>query len=136
MVSIGAAGNAATGAGVGFAFGNPSGISAKFPTGANSVNLTLGYDLQHEDMALRGEYVWYAYSLIPVEKGRLPLYFGPGVQASIRRDASLGAHAIVGLEYQFADLPFDAFLEFGPGIDVMPSTEADFSAGLGARFFF
>ena len=136
MVSLATAGSPETGVGIGFIFGNPSGISVKIPTGANSVNFTVGYELRHEDVALRGEYVWYAYELIPVQKGKLPLYFGPGLQASIRKDPAIGVHGVVGLEYQFADLPFDAFLEVGPGISVIPSTRADLSVGLGARFFF
>jgi hypothetical protein len=130
------AASAESGIGVGFVFGAPSGLSFKIPAGSNSMNLAVGYDLNHEVLAIRGEYAWYAYNVFPVNKGKLPVYFGPGVHADIRNDAAIGVHAILGIEYQFADAPLDVFLELGPGINLTPSTDPSLSGGLGMRFFF
>lgn len=130
------AGNAESGLGLGFVFGAPSGLSIKVPAGANSLNMAVGYDLNHQDMSLRAEYAWYAYNVFPVARGRLPIYFGPGVHANIHNDAAIGVHGILGLEYQFANAPLDVFLEIGPGINLTPSTHTNVSGGLGMRFFF
>jgi len=133
--------------GVGFALGDPSGISAKIPTSEmNAINLVMGYDVDPAPgdgdccndgrLYVGGDYVWYNYNLIPVSVGKLPLYYGPGVWASIANNSSIGIRAVLGLEYQFANAPFDMFLEIGPGIRIVPNTSGDVSAGLGARFFF
>lgn len=134
--------------GVGFVLGDPSGISAKITTSEiNSINLILGYDESGEfgngdccndggRLYLGGDYVWYNYNLIHVAEGRLPIYYGPGVWASLADHSSLGVRVVLGMEYQFANAPFDIFLEIGPGIRIIPNTDGDVSAGLGTRFFF
>jgi hypothetical protein len=38
--------------------------------------------------------------------------------------------------YTFRDAPVDVFGEVAPVIDVSPSTEGDFTAGVGARYWF
>ena len=136
--------------GLGIVLGNPSGISAKIASGpANSIDLVLGYDLNRD--AWRGkndccrdggqlyagaDYVWYNYNLIHVSKGRLPLYYGPGINATLSNYSTVGIRGVLGLEYQFADAPFHLFLEIGPGINVVPNTFINGSGGFGGRFFF
>ncbi len=137
--------------GLGIVLGDPSGISARFATGsANSINVIVGYDANHDYawhrneccrdggmLYVGGDYLWYNYNLIRVSQGRLPLYYGPGINATIANDySSIGVRGVVGLEYQFANAPFDVFLEIGPGINVIPNTWVNISGGLGARFFF
>ncbi len=129
--------------GLGFILGNPSGLSARLATGGNNaVDLLLGYNLdRHEGgqdgiLYLGGDYLWYNYSLIHVAEGRLPIYFGPGIKATISDNSSVGIRGVLGLEYQFATAPFDLFLEVGPGINIVPNTQPDVSAGFGARYFF
>ena len=132
--------------GLGLILGDPSGISAKISTGpVNSVNLVLGYDLNphyygccrdNGQFYMGGDYVWYNYELIHVTKGRLPLYYGPGVNATFASNSAVGIRGVVGLEYQFAGAPFDLFIEIGPGIRVIPNTEGNMEAGFGSRFFF
>ena len=125
--------------GIGFIVGHPSGISAKVPTGdVNSLNFLLGYDtFRHgSHVYMHGDYVWYNYEVIPVAKGKLPLYYGPGVKASLSGNSSLGIRFVIGIEYQFADVPIGVLFELGPGINVIPNVDPDIAAGLGARFFF
>lgn len=147
--------------GLGIVLGNPSGLSAKIPAGANSINAILGYNAyggphwgydcpgpgpnncyDNGSLYLGADYIFYNYNLIRVSKGRLPLYYGPGLNATFW-DAPAGADAVrvgirvaVGLEYQFASAPFDIFFEIAPGINVIPNTSGYVSAGLGTRFFF
>jgi hypothetical protein len=148
---------ASTDVGVGFILGNPSGLSAKLPAGSvNAFHLILAYNQNrgwgnrgwdnnncgpdNNDcdgrLYLGGDYVWYNYNSIPVSKGRLPFYYGPGVWTSVSNDASVGIRFALGLEYQFATAPFDIFLEIAPGVRVIPNTNGYVSSGLGARFYF
>lgn len=144
--------------GLGFVLGNPSGLSAKIPSGSiNAFHLIAAYNENRgwgnrgwDDndncgpnnndcngrLYLGGDYVWYNYNAIPVSKGRLPFYYGPGVWTSIADDAGVGIRFALGLEYQFATAPFDIFLEIAPGIRVIPNTNGYVSSGLGGRFFF
>lgn len=148
-VQISSGADARSNFGLGFILGGPSGISAKIPSGSNSINLILGYDVNDGwgpgynrnccndgRLYLGGDYVWYNYNLIHVSEGRLPLYYGPGAWASIANTSSVGIRVAVGLEYQFATAPFDIFLEIGPGIRIIPNTSGAITAGLGGRFFF
>ncbi|HKP97964.1 MAG TPA: hypothetical protein VJ385_19685 [Fibrobacteria bacterium] len=123
--------------GLGFIAGNPSGLSGKLWVGPdNALDFTAGFSIVNDWIYLDADYVWHEWSLIPVKKGRLPLYYGPGVWTSISDEASIGIRGVVGLEYIFPTTPFDVFLEIAPGISVLPSTNVDVSAGLGMRFFF
>jgi hypothetical protein len=145
--------------GIGFILGNPSGLSAKLPAGSiNAFHLILAYNQNHGwgnrgwdnnecynnnydgdcngRLYLGGDYVWYNYDAIPVSKGRLPFYYGPGIWTSVANDAAVGIRFALGLEYQFATAPFDIFLEIAPGIRVIPNTNGYVSSGLGGRFYF
>jgi hypothetical protein len=156
-----AAGNAATDVGLGFILGNPTGLSLKLPSGrTNAFQFILAYDNSGRDgwnnngwrdddcydgpgdgpcdgrLYLGGDYVWYNYNAIPVNQGRLPFYYGPGLWTAVSDNAAIGIRFVLGLEYQFATAPFDIFLEVAPGIRVVPNTDGFVAAGLGARFFF
>ena len=148
--------------GLGIILGNPSGLSAKIPAGANSINAILGYNSYRDgwrdcdgpgnnnncynngdgSLYLGADYIFYNYNLIRVSKGRLPLYYGPGLNATFWDAPSgedgirVGIRIAVGLEYQFASAPFDIFFEIAPGINVVPNTSGYVMAGIGTRFFF
>src|SRR5688572_20008891 len=85
---------ASEGFGIGVVLGSPSGISLKIPASpANSINVIAGWNLDGNDgrwdndgccssFYLGGDYIFYNYNLIRVNRGRLPLYYGPGLNAS------------------------------------------------------
>lgn len=150
------AANAATGTGIGFVLGSPTGFSLKLPQGrANAWQFTLGYDLDgghhwggphHEHdhgshFYLGGDYLWYNYNVFRVNRGRLPLYYGPGAWVSLHNHdgdshSRAGIRGVIGIAYQFANAPFDIFLEIGPGISIVPDTHGFGFGGLGGRFYF
>jgi hypothetical protein len=146
--------------GLGVILGNPSGISAKIPAGANSINAIFGYNSYRNgwrdcdgpgpgndcyndgSIYIGADYIFYNYNLIKVSKGRLPLYYGPGLNATFwdapdgEDGLRVGFRVPIGLEYQFANAPFDIFLEIAPGVNLVPNTDVYIMAGLGTRFFF
>lgn len=130
--------SAENGFGVGFVLGTPSGLTASLPLGGDrAINAVLGYDLTGDaNLFLQGDYVWIRPEIIPVESGRISLYYGPGAYARLARNTAIGVRAAVGVDYRFAGPPLQIFLEFGPGINVIPDTEVSAGAGLGLRYYF
>jgi len=149
---------ASDGFGIGVILGSPSGLSLKIPaTPNNSINVIAGWNLDGDNgrwdndgccssFYIGGDYIFYNYNLIRVNRGRLPLYYGPGLNASFwdgpdgpgddDDNVRVGFRIALGLEYQFATAPFDIFVEIAPGVNVIPSTNAYVAAGIGTRFFF
>jgi hypothetical protein len=126
------------GFGVGIVLGSPSGLSGSLPMGeTNAINAVIGYDaVGHANLHLQADYVWIRNEILPVESGRVSLYYGPGAFAVISGHAALGVRAVVGVDYWFQEAPVQLFLELGPGINVLPNTAPAASAGLGARYYF
>jgi hypothetical protein len=126
------------GFGIGFVLGTPSGISASLPIGTgNAVNAALGYDIgSAANLYVQGDYVWILEGLIPVESGKISVYYGPGAFAVVAKNSAAGIRAVAGIDYRFQDIPLQAFLEIGPGINIVPNTSGVLGAGLGLRYYF
>ena len=126
--------------GLGAIFGAPTGISAKyFLDESHAVDGAIAWDLSGDnDFHIHADYLYHNYSLITVEKGELPVYFGVGGRLKIRdnKDDEFGIRFPIGLAYAFADVPIDVFAEVAPILDVVPDTEFDLEGGIGARFYF
>lgn len=133
-----AANSAEEGFGIGIVLGTPSGVTGALPIGAhNAINAVVGYDLRGDaNLFLQGDYVWIQPGIIPVESGRVNLYYGPGAFARLAKSGFAGIRAVVGLDYRLEATPLQVFFEIGPGINVLPDTDANVGAGLGARFYF
>ena len=126
--------------GLGAIFGVPTGISAKyFLDKSNAIDGAIAWDLSGDnDFQIHADYLYHNYSLITVEKGELPVYFGIGGRLKIRehKDDEFGIRFPVGLAYAFADVPIDVFAEVAPILDVVKDTEFDLEGGVGVRFYF
>ena len=126
--------------GLGAIFGLPAGISAKyFLDASNAIDGAIAWNLSGDnDFHIHADYLYHNYSLITVEQGELPVYFGFGGRLKIRdnKDDEFGIRFPVGLAYAFADVPVDVFVEVVPILDVVRDTEFDLEGGIGARFYF
>ena len=126
------------GFGVGFILGAPSGLSASLPMGpGNAVNFLLGYDLSRDaNITLLGDYVWRRSDLIPVEIGKVSLYYGPGGRVMLADQTEAGIRAVLGIDYIFQDSPIQALFEVCPGVNIVPNTRTSVTGGIGLRYFF
>ena len=127
------------GFGIGIVVGEPSGITASLPIGAtNSLNLTAGYGLSHHEanLTLLGNYVWHERELVTVDAGKVSLYYGPGVRVLLAEAAEVGLGVTLGIDYLVETAPLQIYLEICPGINIVPNTNMNATAGLGARYFF
>jgi hypothetical protein len=120
--------------------GEPTGVSMKYWISEKSaVDGVVGWSfIDDTNFHVHADYLYHLFDLIPVDEGRLPLYFGGGVRYKLRdnKDDLFGFRGVVGVSYMFEDLPIDIFGEAGPIIDIVPDAKAHFSVGIGARFWF
>ena len=127
------------GFGLGIVVGDPSGITASLPMGANNaLNLTVGYGLSHQEanLTVLGSYVWHARDLVTVDAGRVSLYFGPGARFRLAEASEVSLGVTLGMDYLFENAPLQVYLEVCPGINIVPNTNTNATAGLGLRYFF
>jgi len=123
--------------GLGFIIGNPTGISMKFWTKeTDAVEVAVGW--KKKETELHADYLWHNFDLVRVKSGRLPVFYGLGIEAKLKEgeDNEIGIRAIAGLEYLFDAVPLDFFLEVAPVLQLTPESKVKGEAALGFRFFF
>lgn len=133
---------------LGLEFGYPTGISAKYWLNQRSaLDFGLGftddgwddrYDDRYDDdnrMHFHADYQLHRFDLIPVDAGRLGLYYGIGVNLISGHDSDLGVRIPLGAQYDFSSAPIAIFLEITPVVEL---TEGDlyFDPTLGIRYVF
>ena len=124
--------------GLGIVVGEPTGVSAKYwLNGTNALDFGAAWSFKgNGNILLQADYVWHTFSLIPVQEGRLPFYFGIGGRVVFAHDALIGARIPLGLDYIFSDAPLDIFAEIVPILDLAPETNFNVGGGIGVRFWF
>lgn len=136
--------------GAGIILGEPTGVCLKYWTGGETaVDLALGWSFSNDDMLhIHADYMYHNFSLIKPQAGRLPLYFGIGGCFKYREDPDknrndknderkiISIRIPVGLAYIFEKPVIDIFLEIVPMMEIIPDTDFDINAALGARYYF
>ena len=123
--------------GLGFIIGDPTGISMKFWTKeTNAMEIAAGWEKKETE--LHADYLWHNFDLLPVKNGRLPVFYGLGIEVKLKEDEDneIGIRTIAGLEYLFDAVPLDFFLEIAPVLQLTPESKVKGEAALGFRFFF
>ncbi len=126
--------------GVGVIVGEPTGVTGKYMLNENSaLDVGVGWETSGDDeFHVYGDYLYHLYDVFQVKKGKLPFYFGGGIRFVDRekKDDKFGIRIPVGVEYRFDKIPFRAFLELVPVLNLTPDTDFDLEGGIGIRFFF
>jgi len=125
------------GIGLGIIIGEPTGLSAKLWT-SEKIALDAGVAwsfTQNGYIRVHTDILWHK-TVIDVETGKLPLYYGVGAKLLLSSELGFGIRIPVGLSYQFESIPVDLFVELVPGFDLLPGSRLDLDAALGARYFF
>lgn len=127
--------------GAGITLGEPTGATLKYWLNDTlAVDGALGWST-HDDsnLYLHSDVLWHNFNLIPVPQGRLPVYIGAGGLVRFRdnhRDNEAGIRLPLGMSYMFENAPVDIYVEFGPAIICSPDVRADFTGGIGIRYWF
>jgi hypothetical protein len=130
---------------LGVILGAPTGISAKLGLGDNrSIDAAFAKSLDHDlGLEFTSDYL--------IEKARsfdidapspLDMYFGIGARIGIidngahDGDLSFGPRAPIGVTYNFMNPNIQFFTELALILNVVPHTEVDLEAAIGARYRF
>lgn len=129
--------------GLGFIIGEPTGIDLKLNLSKiHALEFALAWSLSDDNnIHIQGDYLWHKYDVIKLNNSdEMPLFFGIGGRMILQEDDNpddvFGIRFPVGLDYIFANYPFDVFAEIVPILDVAPNTDFDLEGAIGARFWF
>lgn len=133
--------------GVGIIVGEPVGITAKlYLTDDRAIQAAVGSAFIGGGLQLHGDYVFHPYILQTRDSFVLPLYIGPGVRLIDYNGGgnssafALGIRGVIGLLFDFKNVPLDAFFEVAPVLEYKFSSGAGFqtalNAGAGIRYYF
>jgi hypothetical protein len=129
-----------SGFGIGALIGEPTGLSLKaWLDDRSAIDAGVAWSFRRDDsFSAHADYLIHCWDLIPVSKGKLPLYFGVGGRVLLERgrDTRFGVRAPVGLSYMFENTPLELFVEVGPIFDVAPKTQFSLTGGIGVRYYF
>ena len=126
------------GIGVGLIVGEPTGISGKYWTGSTTAfDAALAWSFVDENaFQIHADYLFHNIRLITISEGKLPFYYGIGARLKTANDIKLGVRVPLGSAYLFQNVPVDIFVEVVPILDLIPKTDFQINAALGARYFF
>ena len=135
---VSAANAQSNGIGLGLIVGEPTGISGKIWTGSSTAfDGGLAWSFIDENaFQIHADYLFHNFRLISVSEGKLPFYYGIGARLKTANDVQLGVRVPLGLNYIFQYVPVDIFIEVVPILDLIPKTDFQINAALGARYYF
>ena len=124
--------------GLGIILGSPTGVSAKLWLSKNTAfDGALAWSFGGNGrLQLHGDYLRHNFSLIKVEEGNFPLYYGLGFRVNFGDETEAGIRFPIGLNYLFSKAPFDIFIEVVPVLQLIEKTDFEIDGAIGARFFF
>jgi hypothetical protein len=122
--------------GLGLEFGDYPGVIAKiWVTDINAFSAGVGFG---PFTRMHVDYLWHDFSVIKVNEGRLPLYYGFGgiLNTGTYNYQNFGVRGTFGLSYIFRENRFDIFLEVSPTFRFNPENGLFISGSVGARYYF
>jgi hypothetical protein len=123
--------------GLGFYFGQPTGISIGWYLSDHQVlNGVVGWAFNNKNgiLSLSADYT-YRWN-VASSPGKLFLYAGIGVSARIGSDSDLGLRIPLGIAFFTPEIPLELLLEIAPGMRLIPATTGNVEGGLGIRWKF
>ncbi|MBS4015078.1 MAG: hypothetical protein KGZ86_01380 [Candidatus Latescibacteria bacterium] len=131
--------------GLGIIIGEPTGFSAKlWATDNTAFDGAVAWSLIGNPgernfntvLHVHADYLLHNFSLLEVEAGQLPFYYGVGGRIKFQNKSRVGVRVPVGLAYIFEGKHVDLFLEIVPLFDIIPATEFGINSAIGVRYFF
>jgi hypothetical protein len=135
--------------GLGIILGEPTGISAKLYLSDNTaVDAAVGGAFVGGGLHVHADFLLHPWVLENRDTFVLPAYVGVGVRLldhdrGVEGDFHIGARGVVGMLFDFKEIPIDAFVEVAAVLDVRLSDDDThgglglaINAGIGARYYF
>jgi len=131
--------------GAGVIIGAPTGLSFKYNLNSrNAIDAALAWS-GSIDFHVHGTYLWHKPKLFFLDSYAIDGFYGIGARIREKEhnrfsneddDTSIGMRGAGGLSFQFRDPRIEIFIEAALIFDVVPDTDADLDAGIGARYYF
>ncbi len=138
--------------GIGLIVGEPTGVAVKqYLTDNTAIAGAVGFAFVGGGLHAHADYLWHPWVLTRERKFILKSYLGPGLRVfnhnqgrgSDSDDLHIGARATIGVQFEFTEVPLDAFVE-AAGILEYRSDDGDhggfgkfnINAGAGVRYYF
>lgn len=132
--------------GVGIVLGEPTGLCAKlYLDDDTAIQGALGFNFYGAGIQANAEYVLHPWIVQERDAFVLPLYVGPGlrfIQYDGGRDGedhyALGLRGVVGMLFDFKEVPLDVFLEVAGVLeyDFDEGAGVALNLGAGVRYYF
>ncbi|MBV71270.1 MAG: hypothetical protein CMH52_07965 [Myxococcales bacterium] len=129
--------------GLGLSLGEPTGLSGKlFIDDSHAIAAGLSFSFIDDNLHLHGDYLLHFRNrLTLLEGGDWIPYVGVGGKFRIWHNKATGDDGLsiripLGIAVHLDIAPLDVFFEFVPGMRLLPATDADLGAALGARWYF
>lgn len=123
--------------GAGIVIGEPTGITAKvWDEGGIAADAAVAWSFVGESSLYMHTNLLYHFRVL--ETGTdyfFTPYFGGGVSFRFEDEFNLGLRLPFGVSWLLDLLPIELFAEVAPGVGLLPETDFEFGAGLGARFY-
>jgi hypothetical protein len=124
---------------LGISLGEPTGISLKIQQKKFVYDFATSFATEDKYFYLHCDFLKYDYEKITSKEltGKLPLFYGIGIKVeSAKEKNKIGVRFVGGIEYIFADIPFEIFFKIAPYIEIVPSTGVGIAPSIGIRYIF
>lgn len=125
--------------GAGLVVGEPTGFTAKlwFPSTGFGVDAAVAWSFRDEPSLYLHTNAIFHLALIQTQNDRYIVpYVGAGIANRFSDGVDLSVRVPVGVSIlPFPSFPLEFFAALAPGIGLIPETDAEFTAGLGVRFY-
>lgn len=125
--------------GLGVIAGQPSGLSGRYVlNNSNSIDAALSWRLG--DAGYFGAFADYLFDnahTLKLDNLSFPVHYGAGVGLGVGDSfTAVGVRVPAGLSYYFQEQPIQAFFELAASLLLVPETNFDVEAFIGARYYF
>lgn len=133
--------------GAGLILGEPTGVSLKYYLGDDTaIDAALGGAFIGKGVQVHADFLWHPWVLEQKPSFSLPAYIGIGARVLDRNGGGgdqdhvrIGARGVVGLLFDFTEVPLDVFLEAAGVADFRTKGDRfglDINLGAGVRYYF
>lgn len=150
LLMAGTASGGQEGIGLGVILGEPTGVSFKtWIDNRTAIDAAAAWSFSENDsFQFHADYLIHPFDMPkpPEVRGAVSFYFGIGGRFKLKESKSrdsrnenddlLGIRFPVGFSHLMAEAPVEFFAELVPVLDVVPDTDADLNAAIGARYYF
>ena len=126
----------AKGFGIGIVLGEINGLSIKnWVSRNNALQFDATWNLNYGSMGLGVAYLIHNFEFIEADNNKFPIYFGIKGWAAFASQVQAGIQVPLGIAWIPRRAPIDVFIQFEPGISVIPEVKFAPGGGIGIRFW-